>query len=186
MIWEGDLVVEPGDRRDYSSIKRVNGSVVLRPTASLFAPKLTTIDGELHAQGSAHFDAPALIEVRDIVHISAGASVRVPVLRSVGGLDLQEGADVSAPALATIDGWLFVYAGATAELPALLAAQHWYRQKGGLVFGFGGQPIYTIEDLTQQRRRRYVARQTTVPHARCGRADCCVEHERDSRVEPCK
>ena len=78
MKHKSDLIIEKGDKKDYSKLTEVSGSVYVRQGATFTAPALTK-SGYVDVQEGATFTAPALTK-SGYVYVQEGATFTAPLL----------------------------------------------------------------------------------------------------------
>ena len=148
-------------------------------------PTLRHIEGYLIVSSDAEFEAPLLESVESMMLIDSGAQICAPRLSRVESLVLTTDGKLDAPSLARVQDVLTLQAGSELRAPLLeLGDLHLELGPGSVLHSRGGIIGKPGDDI-EQFKRRYVARRASAPHARCPRAKRCVEHEKDSRVEPC-
>jgi hypothetical protein len=75
----GNLVINAGDKTDYSKLTEVSGSIYVSENATFTAPALTEVSGSIDVRQNATFTAPALTKS--------------------GSIDVRQNATFTAPAL---------------------------------------------------------------------------------------
>ena len=115
-VFRGDLDVAGAATLDAPALTEVGGDLVVHDSAHLVA--LTAVGGDLAVAGAATLDAPALTEVGGYLYVSGKATLAA--LTAVGGhLDVCGSGQLVAPALTAVGGHLDVYG--EAKLAALTA-----------------------------------------------------------------
>ena len=84
-IFEGNLIIKKGDKRDFSQLEKITGYLDVNSNVEFKAPKLQTIGG----------------------YLDANSNVELPKLQTIGG-SLDVNSNVELPKLQTIGGSLYV------------------------------------------------------------------------------
>ena len=119
-IYYGNLVIKKDDKKDYSKLKQVTGSVYIMENATLQADALTSIGGSVDIRENATLQADALPSIGSSVYISENATLQADALTSIGGsVYIRKNTTLQADALTSIGSSVDISKNATLQADAL-------------------------------------------------------------------
>ena len=128
-VYNGNLIIKKGDKRDFSQLEEITGSLYVCSDVEFKAPKLQTIGGSLDIYSDAELpklqtiggslyvysdaELPKLQTIGGSLYVCSDVEFKAPKLQTIGGyLDIYSDVEFKAPKLQTIGGYLDIYSDA--------------------------------------------------------------------------
>ena len=109
-IYEGNLVIKKGEKRDFSKLEKVTGSLYINSNAKLEA--LQSVGGSLHINSESKLEAQNLQSIGGYLEINSEA--KLEALQSIGGY-LYINSNAKLEALQSVGGSLYINSNAKLE-----------------------------------------------------------------------
>ena len=78
-IFEGNLIIKKGDKRDFSQLEKITGSLYVYSNVEL--PKLQTIGGSLCVRSNVEFKAPKLQTIGGSLYVYSNVEFKAPKVK---------------------------------------------------------------------------------------------------------